>query len=123
MMNSVTEKINKVVIIDDDLNIRTILRRIVQEILPNVETYTASNGVEGLGLVYTVNPDLIILDATLPKYSGVEVIEFLVSNEKLQERHTPVVLLLDEKARLNLPSNYVQIFKGSRKFIEEFTKR
>ena len=96
-----SQKINKVVIIDDDTNIRTILRRIVQEILPNVETYTASNGVEGLGLVYTVNPDLIILDATLPKYSGVEVIEFLTSNQKLQERKIPIVLLLDEKARIN----------------------
>ncbi|MCA9383630.1 response regulator [Candidatus Dojkabacteria bacterium] len=70
----------KIVLVDDNYAIRQLIKSILGDLDNSIEIFSSSDGIEGLGLVYTINPDLIILDTTLPKYSGKEVYEFLLEN-------------------------------------------
>jgi len=44
----------------------------VQLIVPGAEIVEASNGVDGLKLARTLNPDLIIMDISMPEMSGIK---------------------------------------------------
>ncbi len=88
----------KVVIIDDNYVIRELLKSSLNKDVASLddiyEFYTSESGVEGLGYIYSVNPDIVIIDATLPKYSGRELVEFLgTRNSKI------LVLVESEKAK------------------------
>ncbi len=92
----------KIVLLDDNFIIRlalkTLLRIFASEHKLNIQIFSSENGVEGLGFVYVLDPDLVIVDTTLPKYSGREVIDFLVSNEKYKDRQ---IILHDNSLPLN----------------------
>lgn len=51
----------------------------------------ARDGLEAMKILSRVVPDLVILDLLLPKFSGVEVLKFIQSNERLKA--VPVVIL------------------------------
>jgi CSLREA domain-containing protein len=78
------------------------------------EIYSADDGVEGLGYLYAIKPDLVIVDTTLPKYSGREIVDFIRENISIQ---TKVVALTDgEKHDRNL--RYVSVEKKDDEFLE-----
>lgn len=64
---------------------------------------------------YIINPDLIIIDSTLPKYSGRELVEYIISNKKFND--TPIILLQEnEKLLTDLSDNFIQISKRNQNF-------
>lgn len=106
-----------ILIIDDDISIRFTLKKLFSRYLSglDVKIYTSSDGVQGLGYAYIVKPDLIIIDSTLPKYSGRELVDYLVSNAGFS--NVPVVVLNENGNSLaNLPANYFQISKKDKDF-------
>jgi CheY-like chemotaxis protein len=109
----------KVVIVEDDFAIRQGLKSLLKEISKKskkeIEIFTTSNGVEGLGYIYTINPDLIIIDTTLPKYSGREVLEYLHTNKRFDVKK---ILVLHEKETysVDLPEGYEIISKKDNQF-------
>lgn len=108
----------KAVIIDDNQVLRMQLRDLLHRLYPHIEVHTADNGVEGLGLVYVIKPDLVFVDTTLPRYGGMEVIEYLTTNVDLKQGMTKV-LVLSETTDMNVdPSKYALIDKRSPHFVE-----
>jgi CheY-like chemotaxis protein len=108
----------KAVIIDDNQVLRMQLRDLLHRLYPQIEVHTADNGVEGLGLVYVIKPDLVFVDTTLPRYGGMEVIEYLTTNVDLKQGLTKV-LVLSETTDMNVdPSKYALIDKRSPQFVE-----
>jgi CheY-like chemotaxis protein len=85
------------VIVDDNLAIRYSLKQLLlhfsKQQKQNLSVFTSNNGVEGIGYAYVANPNLIIVDLTLPKYSGREVIDFFVSNPRFA--NTPIIILAE----------------------------
>lgn len=79
----------KIVLLDDDYVIREVLKKSLSQF----QIFTTDNGVEGLGYIYLSNPDLIIVDTTIPKYDGLEVIDYLVSNVSLKKRNIPFIVM------------------------------
>ena len=79
------EKI-KVLIIDDDPKISWIL---TEGLSANMEFVSARDGIEGIQMVSTEKPDLILLDIKMPGMNGLEVLEKL---NKLPGR--PEVIML-----------------------------
>jgi diguanylate cyclase (GGDEF)-like protein len=78
----------RILIIDDDPDIRDVLE------LSLAERYTvvaATNGKEGLEMVKTKNPDLIITDYNMPVMNGPEFCRQLRRDILL--RHLPVIML------------------------------
>jgi len=113
-----------IVIIDDDSLIRNALKILTWGHLKNdlldLKVYSSDDGVDGLGLIYVTNPDIIVVDSTLPKYSGREITEYLISNEKFLNKQ--VIILNDGSGVIdNLPNNYKVINKKGEKFLKEFT--
>lgn len=63
----------RVLVVDDDEQIRTILKRYLEAKGYGVET--ASNGVEGLRLVASWKPHLVLLDVSMPELDGIETLK------------------------------------------------
>lgn len=108
-----------ILLVDDDINIRFAIKKFlthcfkVNEI--NLKLFTAQDGVEGLGLIYAANPTVAIIDSTLPRYGGKEIVDYLKDNEKYHKM--PVIVLLDNGKTLELPQNFIQISKKNTNFI------
>ena len=60
-----------IIVVDDDDKITALLRRSLA--FEGYEVTTASNGAEGLKLLLTTEPDLLILDVMMPQIDGWEV--------------------------------------------------
>lgn len=70
-------KVKKVLIVDDEPDIREIISyNLIKE---GYEIITAKDGIEALELAGSFKPDLIILDIMMPKMNGVEVCKILRS--------------------------------------------
>lgn len=79
----------KVVFIEDE----PALQKTVSEFLgvQGYEVVTASNGEEGLELVKSERPDVVLLDLILPKLGGLEVLRRMRSTPELSS--VPVIVL------------------------------
>ena len=60
----------RILIIDDDPDLRDLLTLLVRAELPGAEIGQAANGQEGLILAQKLNPDLVILDGQMPVQDG-----------------------------------------------------
>lgn len=64
----------KILIVDDSLFMRMILKNVIQEL--GYETVAeASNGLEALTLYTELKPDLVTLDITMPEMDGITALE------------------------------------------------
>ena len=67
----------RVLIVDDSLFIRTILRDLLKD-SPDIEVVgTAVNGIDALGKIVELNPDVVTLDIEMPRMNGLETLEAL----------------------------------------------
>jgi DNA-binding response OmpR family regulator len=60
----------KILVIDDDIHVRTIIERAFSRV--GAEVHTAANGKIGLQQFYSLRPDLVILDIMMPETDGWE---------------------------------------------------
>ena len=73
----VLDAMAKVLIVDDSVFMRTVIRDMLQKD-PSLEIVgTASNGIEALEKISTLKPDLITLDIEMPRMNGLEVLREL----------------------------------------------
>ena len=113
-----------VVLIDDNYAIRQLLKiflsKISQKYSYEIKIFSTDNGAEGLGYVYITSPNIIIIDTSLPKYSGRDLLDYFIKNPKFRNDNTQVIILYEEiKTNLNLPNNFHLIDK---KQIDSFQK-
>ena len=87
---SIPERPAKVLVIDDEEQIRRALKSILSA--RHYEVLLASNGTEGVDLAIDHNPDLIILDMSMPDMSGMEICE------ELRTWYTGPILILSVRA-------------------------
>jgi diguanylate cyclase (GGDEF)-like protein len=78
----------RILIIDDDPDIRDVLDLSLSE---HYTVLAASNGKEGLEMVKSKNPDLIITDYNMPVMTGTEFCRSL--RRDILFRHLPVIML------------------------------
>lgn len=84
---------HKILVIDDS----NVIRNMVREMLPkgNFEVLEAKDGVQGLNLIRSERPNLIMLDFLLPRLSGWEVYQQIQTQPDLQS--IPLVLMSGRK--------------------------
>ena len=68
---------SKVLIVDDSVFMRTVIRDMLQKDHSLEIVGTASNGIEALEKIRTLRPDLITLDIEMPRMNGLEVLREL----------------------------------------------
>jgi two-component system sensor histidine kinase and response regulator WspE len=76
-------------IIDDNDDIRDIYRMKFKN--EGFETVLASNGLDGLELIRTHHPGVVLLDIEMPKMNGIEVLQHIKADPSIQD--IPVIIL------------------------------
>ena len=79
----------KILIADDEIRILDILDRLLSK--EGYETIKASDGFQAMEVLEKQNVDMVLSDITMPKMSGLEVLEKIRKNEKLQT--LPVIII------------------------------
>jgi len=79
----------KILIVDDELDIITFIGAVLEE--NGYSSISAKNGIEGLELLRTEKPDLVLLDLMMPKKSGITMFQELRNNPEMS--HTPVIVI------------------------------
>lgn len=79
---------NTILIVDDNADIRVLLRRILQD---RYQVNEADDGQQGLALANEIVPDLIVSDVMMPVMNGLEFCQRLKNN--IATSHIPVILL------------------------------
>ncbi|MGH9458666.1 MAG: response regulator [Thermoanaerobaculia bacterium] len=82
----------KVLIIDDDLPIRTLMQNVLREF--RFDALLAGSGHEAVRVARETRPDVILVDLNMPDMSGRETIEALRKEPGLER--TPVLILTGE---------------------------
>jgi two-component system cell cycle response regulator len=85
----------KILTVDDSKTVRIIVRKAFKTF--DCEILEASNGVEGLAVAAKDQPDLILLDVTMPVMDGVEMLTKLKADPQLKA--IPVMMLTAEGGR------------------------
>lgn len=88
----------KILTVDDSKTVRIIVKKAFKSY--DCDILEAANGVEGLALAAKENPDLILLDVTMPVMDGVEMLTKLKADPAL--KGIPVMMLTAEGGRDNV---------------------
>ena len=78
-----------ILVIDDSHEVRESIRGMLEE--RGYECLLAENGEEGIETARSGNPDLIILDMSLPRLNGMEVLKLFRAEESFAD--TPILML------------------------------
>ena len=79
----------KILLVEDNENNRDMLRRRLER--SGYSVIVAPDGEQGYALARSENPNLIIMDISLPAMDGWEVTQLLKANEAT--RHIPIIAL------------------------------
>ena len=74
-------KTKKILVIDDEMDTVTYMETLLQD--NGYQTVSANDGQEGMEMVKTEQPDLIVLDVTMPQKSGIGFYREIKSNPEL----------------------------------------
>jgi threonine synthase len=89
-LEQLDEQITTIVVIDDNPHDSRLLRRLLQS-YKQYRVFEVLTGKDGLDLIRQRQPDLVILDLSLPDMSGFEVLEALKADERTHG--IPVVIV------------------------------
>jgi len=90
----------KILIVDDELNMRLLMIEALEELEgKGVKLLAAENGEDGVEIVRTEEPELIILDVMMPGMNGFEVCD-IVKN-KLGMKDTCILMLTADGQEFN----------------------
>lgn len=93
---------NKVLIVDDEEGMRRILSIVLER--AGYEILVADNGQDGLNLIYSEQPQVIVMDEMMPGLSGGEVCQRVKADDRL--RHIRVIM---HSASMNMQStSYIE---------------
>ena len=80
----------RILVIDDEEPIQEVICGCLED-LADWQVFTAASGIEGLQMAISEPLDGILLDISMPKLDGIEVLRLLKTNPR--SRAIPVVLL------------------------------
>ena len=63
---------SKIMIVDDNEPIRSLLMALLNVLFPDYEVLLAANGEEGVALAEATMPDVILMDINMPGIDGIE---------------------------------------------------
>jgi CheY-like chemotaxis protein len=74
----------RILIVEDDPSIVDVLLNLLELVLGQQEVFVAQDGYTAIQKAYECNPELILMDLSLPKMNGWEVTRSLKSNPRFQ---------------------------------------
>ena len=102
----------KLLIVDDSVFMRTVIRDMVTKD-PAIEVVgTASNGQDALEKIQSLEPDLVTLDIEMPKMNGLQVLE-----ELRKQKHRPKILMVSSLTSKDAEMTHQAIRLGADDFM------
>src|SRR3970040_2351397 len=101
---------DRVLVIDDEKNVRALLTRILSQ--DEVDVHTAGTGAEGLQLADEVDPDVVLLDLRLPDADGMDLLKTL----RARRPDTAVIIIT---AYGQIPSAVEAMKHGATDYLEQ----
>jgi DNA-binding response OmpR family regulator len=101
----------KILIVDDDADLRIALTTRLRA--HHYQTVQASDGYSASAVAHREQPNLIILDLSLPAMDGFEVLEQLQSSDTA---HIPVIVLTGRDPQLNEQKAFLA---GARAYLQK----
>ena len=92
-----TERTNKVLVIDDDATVRSLMRRYLSR--EGFEVVTADGGREGLEFARDLHPSVITLDVFMPDMDGWSVLQAIKQDAELSRIPVIMMTISDEKQK------------------------
>lgn len=89
-LKQLDEQVTTIVIIDDNPHDSRLIRRLLQS-YKNYRVFEAHNGPDGIDLVRQRQPDLVVLDLTLPEMDGFSILAALKADDRT--RAIPVMII------------------------------
>jgi YesN/AraC family two-component response regulator len=83
--------VRRVLIIDDERDIVRLYSRMIQTICRTCEIWNAFSAQDGLELMRSKHPDVVILDLLMPDFNGLTLIECMKADTALAD--VPIVLV------------------------------
>lgn len=102
----------KILIVDDSVFMRTVIRDMLAKDSTIEIVGTASNGIDALEKIHALTPDLITLDIEMPKMNGLEVLR-----ELQKEKKRPKILMLSSLTSKDAEMTYEAIRLGADDFM------
>ncbi len=84
------DRVQSIVIVEDEPDARVLLRRVLQY-KRKYKIYEAPDGANGLDLIRSKKPDLVLLDLMMPEIDGFEILDTMKSDQEL--RDIPVIVI------------------------------
>ena len=78
------QKERSVLVVDDEPNIREIVRRLLKELEPDLKVEEACDGYEASIKIGSMQPDLVIMDVMMPRVDGISLCRSIRDNPKTQ---------------------------------------
>jgi threonine synthase len=113
------DRVKSIAIIEDELDARILLRRILQY-HRKYKIFEAADGTHGINLIRSEKPDLVLLDLMMPQVDGFTVLDTMKADQEL--RNIPVIVITakdlsrEERKRL---SGRVESLLQKGEFMEE----
>ena len=85
-----------VLVVDDNAQNLELLEIYMEDLAPEVDTISATNGVEALEKILEHKPDLVLLDIMMPQMSGFEVCRHLKGNPETRDILVVMITALNE---------------------------
>lgn len=111
----------KVLVVDDEANIRKLVGRIIAGCVPEAEIFNAADGFEAGRMAAEVSPSLVVLDVHLPGLDGLKVCRSLRADER--RRNVKILAITGanaDEARADLLAAGADGFLGKPFSVEEF---
>ena len=91
-------KTTTIMLVEDDSNLRMTLREVLAMLHPDWRILEATDGQQGIDLALVHQPDVILLDYTLPGMNGYAMA--LTLRQIPQTRHIPLILCTSDGMEL-----------------------
>ncbi len=83
----------KILIIEDEVTLQKILSEALKE--KGYQVFQAFDGISGLNLAISENPDLILLDLILPRIKGLDVLRKIREDGEI--KNVPTIILTNSE--------------------------
>ena len=88
---TIPEAQNVVVLVEDDLTLRQLYKKIIKKLISNFNIIEAENGYDAMSIVLNQSPSLIITDHEMPLMNGIQLVEAL--RKKDSSASVPVIVV------------------------------
>jgi len=94
MGQDISSKAGEILVIDDEVAVTGSIQAVLSK--DGYQVHVAHDGVEGVNLASQVNPDLVIMDITMPGMDGYQAAESLKQIPALKD--VPIIFLTGKSA-------------------------